>query len=127
MSTRTGNDNPAGVSDLELKFRNVLDAVLFVRPRTKSFLIGHPLLFVGIGLLLLQRKKNLPKLGPWAALALTGGAVGQTDIVNTMCHIHTPVLLSLIRNAVALVPGCIIGFAAWIFIRRYAEKGEGEN
>jgi len=126
MSTRTGNDNPAGVSDLELKFRNVLDAVLFVRPRTKSFLIGHPLLFVGIGLLLLQRKKNLTKLGPWAALALTGGAIGQTDIVNTMCHIHTPVMLSLIRNAVAIVPGCIIGGAAWFFVRRYAEKGEGE-
>jgi len=127
MSTRTGNDNPAGVSDLELKVRNVLDAVLFVRPRTKSFLIGHPLLIVGIGLLLLQRKKNLQKLAPWTAIALTGGAVGQTDLVNTLCHIHTPVLLSLIRNAVALVPGSIIGFAIWFVVRKRAEKGEGEN
>lgn len=126
MSTRTGNDNPAGVSDFELKIRNVLDTVLLVRPRTKSFLIGHPLLIVGIGLLLLQRKKNLPKLAPWAALALTGGAIGQTDVVNTLCHIHTPVLLSLERNVIALVPGCIIGLVIWALVQRYAQKGGGE-
>ncbi|MBN9503003.1 MAG: hypothetical protein BGO01_21380 [Armatimonadetes bacterium 55-13] len=126
MNSRTGNDNPAGVSDLELKFRNILDAVLFVRPRTKSFLIGHPMLIVGIGMLLWQRKKNVVKLAPWTALVLTIGAIGQTDIVNTLCHIHTPVALSLLRNCVALVPGCIIGFLAWGLVRRSLAKGEGE-
>lgn len=127
MNSRTGNDNPAGVSDLELKFRNVLDTLLFVRPRTKSFLIGHPMLFVGIGLLLWQRKHNLAKLAPWTALCLSIGAIGQTDIVNTLCHLHTPVALSLLRNLVGIIPGCLIGFLIWMLVRRTSLKGAVEN
>lgn len=127
MNSRTGNDNPAGVSDLELKFRNLLDTILFVRPRTKSFLIGHPMLIIGIGLLLWQRRHNLTKLAPWTALCLTVGAIGQTDIVNTLCHLHTPVALSLLRNMVGLIPGCIIGFLIWALVKRVGLKGEVEN
>jgi len=124
MNARTGNESPAAVSDWELRFRSLLDALLYVRPRTKSFMIGHPLLIVGIGLLIWQRKHDLPKLAPWTALALTGGAVGQTDIVNTLCHLHTPVALSLIRIFVALIPGCLLGFVAWALIRRVLPTGE---
>ncbi|MBC8065748.1 MAG: hypothetical protein H7Y17_13030 [Chlorobia bacterium] len=127
MNARTGNDNPAGVSDLELKFRSVLDQFLFVRPRTKSFLIGHPMLIVGIGLLLWQRKTGSVALAPWTILCLTVGAVGQTDIVNTLCHLHTPVALSLIRNAVGLIPGCIIGFCTWGVVRHVGLKRMREN
>lgn len=127
MNSRTGNDNPAGVSDWELKFRNLLDTLLVVRPRTKAFLIGHPMLIVGIGLLLWQRRHNAAKLAPWTALCLSVGAIGQTDIVNTLCHLHTPVALSLMRNIVALVPGCLIGFLIWSTVRRYGLKGLGEN
>lgn len=127
MNSRTGNDNPAGVSDWELKFRNLLDTLLVVRPRTKSFLIGHPMLIVGIGLLLWQRRHNVAKLAPWTALFLSVGAIGQTDIVNTLCHLHTPVALSLLRNLVALVPGCIIGFLIWTLVRRFGLKGLVEN
>lgn len=118
MLSRTGNDNPAGVSDMELKFRNVLDAVLFVRPRTKSFLVGHPLLIVGIGLLLWRRRSGSEKWGVLTALALTGGAIGQTDMVNTLCHLHTPVELSILRDALGLVPGCIIGLVLWVVVKR---------
>jgi len=159
MSTRTGNDNPAGVSDLELKMRNVLDALLFVRPRTKSFLIGHPFLFAGIGLMLWRSwqsravergsvsdavdesdrsemihegpvataeapiqnprsKIQNPKFGVLSALLLTIGAIGQTDVVNTFCHLHTPFLLSLLRTSVALVPGVILGAVLWWFLQR---------
>ena len=122
MNARTGNDNPAGVSDLELKFRSILDALLFVRPRTKSFLIGHPALIIGIGLLLWHRKRQVPKLVPWIALCLTVGAIGQTDIVNTLCHLHTPVALSLLRNLVGLLPGCLIGLGLWYLIKSAALK-----
>lgn len=127
MNARTGNDSPAAVSDWELKFRSVLDAVLFVRPRTKSFLIGHPALIVGIGLLLWNRKRQIASLTPWIAALLTIGAIGQTDIVNTLCHLHTPVALSLIRNLVGLIPGCIIGFAVWAWVRRYPLRRLGDN
>lgn len=124
MSSRTGNDNPAGVSDLELKMRFILDNVLLVRPRTKELLIGHPLLILGIGMLILQRRTGNRKLGLGTALALAGGAIGQTDIVNTMCHIHTPVALSLMRIGVGMVAGCIIGLAVWVVAKRWLPAGE---
>lgn len=124
MSSRTGNDNPAGVSDLELKMRFLLDQILFVRPRTKEFMVGHPLLVIGITLLIAYKKKPSPQLALWAALALAGGAIGQTDIVNTMCHIHTPVALSLMRIGVGMVAGCIIGLAVCAFGRRWLPAGE---
>jgi hypothetical protein len=124
MSSRTGNDNPAGVSDLELTMRFLLDRVLVVRPRTKEFLIGHPLLIVGIGLLTIHRIKPSPKLAILTALALAGGAIGQTDIVNTLCHIHTPILLSLTRIGVGMVAGCIIGLAVWAVAKRWLPAGE---
>lgn len=124
MSSRTGNDNPAGVSDLELKMRFLLDQILLVRPRTKEFMVGHPLLIVGIGLLIRYRQNPNPRLGGWVALALAGGAIGQTDIVNTMCHIHTPVVLSLMRIGVGMVAGCIIGLAVWAIAKRWLPAGE---
>ncbi|HVT12279.1 MAG TPA: DUF5693 family protein [Fimbriimonadaceae bacterium] len=124
MSTRTGNDNPAGVSDFELRLRFLLDQILFVRPRTKEFMVGHPLLIIGITLLIAHKKKPSPQLAFWCALALAGGAIGQTDIVNTMCHIHTPVALSLMRIGVGMVAGCIIGLAVCAVGRRWLAVGE---
>ncbi|HVL39451.1 MAG TPA: DUF5693 family protein, partial [Fimbriimonadaceae bacterium] len=115
MATRTGNDNPAAVSGLELKIRSILDALLFVRPRTKEFLIGHPLLIVGIAwLIMVKARGSLESPGAqqaagWASLALMAGAIGQTSIVNTLCHLHTPVALSLARIAVGLLAGGILG------------------
>jgi hypothetical protein len=119
MAARTGNDNPAGVSGLELKFRNLMDALLFVRPRTKEFLIGHPLLVVGIGLWIRERAEGRsgPALG-WAAVALAAGAIGQTSVVNTLCHLHTPVALGLARIGVGLLAGGILGGILWALTAR---------
>lgn len=123
MGTRTGNEG-GGVSDLELRFRALLDATLFVRPRTKSFLIGHPAMFAGLALLIWQRRKGGVKLGVLTAMLLTVGMIGQTDVVNTLCHLHTPFLLSLLRNGVALVPGVILGTILWWAIRRQLTKAK---
>ena len=38
-------------------------------------------------------------------LTLLAGAVGQVDVLNTFCHAHTPVLLSLLRMANGLCLG----------------------
>ena len=115
MISRTGNDNPAGVSGAELKLRSLLDTLLFVRPRTKEFMIGHPFLIVGICMLIKLRSgwKAPAGFAGWTVLALTMGAIGQTDIVNTMCHFHTPVALSLERIGVGLVAGGILGSLVW--------------
>lgn len=102
---RTGNESPVGVSPLELKFRAVLDRVLFVRPRTKEFLFGHPLLILALALSpILGKRLTLP-------LMLLGG-VGQVSLVNTFCHIHTPLGVSVLRAANGLWTGIVVGVVA---------------
>lgn len=120
MLARTGNDNPAAVSGAELKFRYLLDVILFVRPRTKEFLIGHPFLILGI-IMLISLHRNEPRFQNWKGwitLFLMLGAIGQTSIVNTMCHTHTPLVLSLARIGVGWVAGGIIGAAVWVVVRK---------
>jgi hypothetical protein len=121
MLERTGNDNPAAVSGTELKFRDILDNVLFVRPRTKSFLIGFPMLFVGIGMLRRWPKviAKVPSYGAWTSLVLMLGAIGATDVVNTLCHIHTPVLLSVVRIGIAAILGTAIGAILWAVAEKF--------
>lgn len=115
---RTGNEAGA-VSAPELKLRSLLDQVLIVRPRTKEFLIGHPALFVALALLPVAGR-NL-----WAPL-LVLGAVGQVSIVNTFCHIHTPLAVSLLRTFNGLWIGALVGcLSAWVLIKNLRAKPPG--
>lgn len=125
MMGRSGNDNPASVSGLELKFRAILDQVLYTRPRTKEFLIGHPALIVGLGLLTASLKN--PKLKGVAAVLLIVGMVGQTSIVNTMCHLHTPLDVSLSRIVIGVIVGGIIGAIVWVVVRSALVRVEGNS
>lgn len=122
MMIRTGNEGPAAVSGLEIAFRNTLDAVLYTRPRTKEFLFGNPALL--IGLFLLASANRAQRLGlPSEVRASLGtallavGVIGQTSIVNTMCHLHTPLTLSLIRILTGWVVGGILGALLWALFR----------
>ncbi len=116
MMTRTGNDNPAGVSGLEMQLRSILENLLVVRPRTKEFLIGNPALVVGIALLgRCQSSETFKeKWGGWTALALMVGAVGITSMVNTLCHLHTPLIIGFVRIGFGLAIGGLIGIVLWI-------------
>ena len=106
---RTGNDSGMDISPLELKMRAVLETALVARPRTKEFLIGHPALILAVYFGI--KRRWLLFLG--ATIAAT---IGQADLYNTMCHIHTPLLYSLLRSFHALWIGALIGMAAvWIF------------
>jgi len=124
MFLRTGNDNPAAVSGFELKLRSLLDNFLPVRPRTKEFLFGYPSLFVGLGLLSYIRTagESAKRLGGWAVLALMVGAIGPTSAVNTLCHLHTPLEVSLLRIAVGFGLGGIIGSVVWQLVRARLPK-----
>jgi len=126
MIARTGNDTGVGASGGEMVFRNFLDRFLFVRPRTKEFLIGHPLLVIGIGMLayLNRRPQKTPLLGGWVALLLMVGSMGQTSIVNTLTHLHIPVVLSLARIGLGAVLGCIIGVGLWTIVSKLLPQGE---
>lgn len=107
--TRTGNEG-AVISSLELKMRALLDTVLYVRPRTKEFLIGHP--FMLLLLYLGYSHRYLP--------LLLLGVIGQISLVNTFAHIHTPLVISLIRTVNGLWLGIVVGVVLiilWKIIR----------
>jgi hypothetical protein len=109
---RSGNDPGIGVSSTELGFRSFLNKVLSVRPRTKEFLFGHPLLVMGLALAYSGRRKGLP-------IFLLAGAIGQASLLNTFCHIHTPLMISLLRAIIGLVLGGVFGAAAYLVLKRF--------
>lgn len=96
-TSRTGNAGT--VSDLELAFRSGLDRVLGVRPRTKEFMIGYPLMLT----LFYYQKQH--SYFPLLIMAI----IGQISLVNTYAHVHTPILISLVRSAYGIIFGLIIG------------------
>jgi len=103
---RSGNVQ-GGVSSLELTFRSFMDSVMNVRPRTKEFMFGHPLMLVamyfGFG-------KNL-----WPIAVL--GMIGQVSLVNTFEHLHTPLLVSVLRTVNGLVLGIVLGLILILVIK----------
>ena len=111
MIARSGNEAGIGVSPIELKFRAILDKVLGVRPRTKEFLVGYPLLFVGIACALHGRRRE-------AAVLVTIGSIGLVSVVNTFCHIHTPLVLSSLRTINGFVVGAVIGIVLWCVLKK---------
>lgn len=129
MMMRTGNDNPNTVSGGELAFRGILEQLLPVRPRTKEFLLGFPALTFGLFILHAAKydAKNLGKFSGWVSLCIMLGAVGLTDSVNTLCHLHTPVMVSFLRDIIGLVVGATIGLAAWLVLRKKVLSLLGAN
>ncbi|MCF8008170.1 MAG: DUF5693 family protein [Halanaerobiales bacterium] len=100
---RTGNFPILDIPVIEEKLRVTLEEILIVRPRFKEILIGHPALIV----ILFQFKQLRGNLGLYflSLLAL----IGQINILNSFAHIHTPVLISLLRTAHGLWIGLIFG------------------
>ncbi|MGX1901850.1 DUF5693 family protein [Thermolongibacillus altinsuensis] len=97
--SRTGNVGAA--SPLELAFRQKLEEWLYVRPRTKEFLLGFPVYVFALYLL----KENMKK----ASFLLVIGVIGWLSIVNTFTHLHIPLYVSFIRTLYSLILGALIG------------------
>jgi hypothetical protein len=108
---RTGNDSLGAVSNLEMRFRQLLDQILGVRPRTKEFLVGHP--FMLLLLYFGYRFEAYP--------VLLLGLIGQISLINTYAHIHTPLLVSLSRSGNGLWVGIAVGCLAVAVIRLAAK------
>jgi len=102
---RSGNDPGVGISGWEVKLRALLDRILMVRPRFKD-LIGHPALVIATGFLAGPQ----PMAG---ALLLCLGALGQASLLNTFCHLHTPLWVSAVRDLIGLALGGIVGLAVY--------------
>lgn len=98
--SRTGNSG--SLLPFEAEFRQLMTDLFGVRPRTKEFLIAQPILMVAI--YYFHKFKYTKFLLPVAVL-------GQISIVNTFCHLHTPVLINLIRSSLGVFLGLLIGLA----------------
>lgn len=99
---RTGNDSGVGVSSIELAVRNKLDRILPVRPRTKEFLVGHPAFVLALAWWWRGRRRL-------AIPAFVVGSLGQVSLLNTFCHIHTPLMISVWRDGLGLLFGALLG------------------
>ena len=107
------SDNTGAAFDIELAFRQELENLLYVRPRTKEFLIGFPALLIGI--LLASRSRY-----GWWLYAV--GAVATASAIDTFTHFHAPLFVSTIRTVLGIVIGLGIGIAGW-WLLGLAERG----
>ena len=89
---RTGNFPLFPVPAWELTIRSFLEKLLYVRPRFKEFLIGHPLFLFSVYLGAKKRKE----LYFYPVLMLA--SVGVITTANTFSHLHTPIVISLLRT-----------------------------
>lgn len=108
---RSGNQSDIAPSSFELALRHHLTVLLSVRPRTKEFLVGFPFMMLLPALRRLDRRA--------AGIILTLGiGIGIGDVIDTFSHLHTPLLISIVRVVYGLVLGAIIG-AIFIALYRY--------
>ena len=114
--TRSGNQPVVSPSAFEVKFRALLENVLVIRPRTKEFLLGHPALMLAIALGLRGRRAWLPLVAVLAGL-------GQVSLLNTYCHFHTPLYVSLTRSLNGLWLGALIGILVIAVWRLLLDRG----
>jgi hypothetical protein len=98
MLMRSGNESSVGVSSLELQLRSLLDRVLFVRPRFKDLLFQP---FLLLSLVLTGTKWPLQRIA--AILA----SIALASMVNTFCHLHTPLVISALRVGYGILFGLI--------------------
>lgn len=108
--TRSGNFPLLGAGELENRMRALLERVLFARPRTKEFLIGYPALWL---LACLRDLRPVYRMVLWLS-----ATIGFVTLVNSFCHLHTPLFFILLRfvNALSLsVPVFGVYYLAVLF------------
>jgi hypothetical protein len=102
---RSGNQSDIAPSAFELSLRSGLTTVLGIRPRFKEFAVGFPLMMLLPALRLEARRA----VGWFFALGI---AVGAADVVDTFSHLHTPLVVSLLRVVNGAVIGIVLGIVA---------------
>ncbi|MGQ9631140.1 MAG: DUF5693 family protein [bacterium] len=115
---RSGNYFILPVTGLEDRLRLFLERSLIIRPRLKEFGIGHPSMILFIALASRGVRRYL---SPIAVM----GMIGQVSIVNTFAHIHTPIVISVIRTiygAAIAIPIGILLVAVYLCIARRIES-----
>jgi hypothetical protein len=115
---RSGNAPAAWKPSWEQSVRNFLETVLIARPRFKEFAVGFPALWIGCAFAALSRRQKTSWDGrPLIAL----GMIGPISMINTFCHLHSPLWLELLRSVNGVVIGVLLGWLGMAVIRRLRE------
>ena len=114
LVARSGNFS-LPVPGFEKHFRNWLEMVMSVRPRTKEFIVGYPFLFLA-AVYYLKGKRQ------WLWLLAAIGAVAPISVFNAFSHIHTPVVISLARTFNGLILGLLVAWIVGLIAGRYLTK-----
>jgi hypothetical protein len=109
---RSGNSGDIAPSSLELALRAHLTTLLQVRPRTKEFLFGFPALMLVPVLVPADRAR-------WGWLFALAIGMGLADVVDTFCHLHTHLTISVERLVNGGILGIIIGALAIVVYRKW--------
>lgn len=107
---RTGNISSEAVWDFEIKMRTILERLMFVRPRTQEFLIGYPSIFLALEFL--KTKKDVGIL--FSIISL----ITPISIMNSFCHIHTPIYITLLRTLNGFILGSVVGYLLVIILHK---------
>lgn len=103
---RSGHTGGVPVPAIELKMRAFLEQVMYARPREKEFMIGHPFFFLAV-------MAAYKQASHWCRFGLVcAGVVGQGSLVQTFCHMRTPVIMSFVRALDGYAVGIIFGIVA---------------
>ena len=105
---RSGHTAGVPVPAIELKLRAFFEQVMFARPRSKEFLIGHPAFMIAV--FALYRR--------WPIVLhfvlVIAATIAQGSLVETFAHLRTPVFMSFVRALNGLGVGVAIGTMALI-------------
>ncbi len=99
----------------EVRLRQALEDLLVARPRTKEFLIGHPALMLAAGAAAMR-------LRAWVVPLAMVGVVGQAGLINSFSHIHTPLVVVVLRTLYALLIGSVLGSAALLVLQHLLRR-----
>lgn len=100
---RSGHTGGVPVPAIELKMRAFLEQVMYARPREKEFMIGHPAFFMAA----FAAYKGAPRL--WQFVLVCAAVIGQGSLVQTFCHMRTPVVMSFVRALDGYAVGVVFG------------------
>lgn len=104
---RSGHSSVGSVPIWELQFRSFLEHLFCVRPRTKEFLLGYPALML---VFMVPQSRYR-----WLFAAV--GSLALVSLLNSFCHLHTPLWVSAYRSVLGLGLGLIVG-SFYLLIRR---------
>ena len=111
---RTGNYGILILGKAEIGFRELLENIFLVRPRSKEILFAVPLLMLAINYWKTTKLNSTMK-----SVILLFSSIVSISQINTFCHLHSPFLTSLYRSFLGLVIGYFIGLLLIFLINRF--------